>query len=169
MQRKLIVSGKLSLIGLSIFRFYDVCLSGNNVPCCYLSNGYQYDDLNDLHYTVISHILKNSLLMIIQLLNSKKKKVNYYYYRFIVRFQMGLDFLFITFLLHFFLAWTDSLSISSSAISASTISNHVLFGLTIGLLPPTLNSIHLFTQSSLLFLITFPHHFSSSLFYITCP
>ena len=31
--------------------------------------------------------------------------------------------------LHFFLSWTSSLSISSSAISASKLSNHVLLGL----------------------------------------
>ena len=34
-----------------------------------------------------------------------------YYYRFIVHFQIGLDFLFISFLLRFFLSWTSSLSI----------------------------------------------------------
>ena len=46
------------------------------------------------------------------------------YYRFIVCFPIVLDFLFITFtlILHFFLSWTSSLSISSSAISASTLS-----------------------------------------------
>ena len=45
----------------------------------------------------------------------------YIYYRFIVRFPIGLDFLFITFtiLLHLLLSWTSSLSISSSAISTS--------------------------------------------------
>ena len=42
----------------------------------------------------------------------------YYYYQVIFRFPIGLDFLFITFFLHFFLAWTSSLSISSFAISA---------------------------------------------------
>ena len=39
----------------------------------------------------------------------------YIYYRFIVHFPIGLDFLFITFLLHCFLSWKSSLSISSSA------------------------------------------------------
>ena len=38
----------------------------------------------------------------------------YYYYRFIVRFPIGLDFLFITFRLHVFLSLTSSMSISSS-------------------------------------------------------
>ena len=66
----------------------------------------------------------------------------YIYIRFIVHFPIGLDLLFITFSLHFFLSWTSSLSISSSAISASTHSNHVLLGLPIGLLPSTINSIH---------------------------
>ena len=72
------------------------------------------------------------------------------YYRFIGRFLIGLDFLFITFifLLHLLLSWTSSLSISSSAISASTLSNHVFLGLPTGLLPSTLYSIHFFTQSS---------------------
>ena len=75
----------------------------------------------------------------------------YIYYRFIVRFPIGLDFLFITFFLHFFLSWTHSLSISSSAMSASTLSNHVLLGRPTGLLPSILYSIHFFT---------FPHHMS---------
>ena len=84
------------------------------------------------------------------------------YYRFIVRFLIGLDFLFITFtfLLHLLLSWTSSLSISSSAISASTLSNHVFLGLPTGLLPSTLYSIHFFTQSSSPFLITCPYHLS---------
>ena len=47
----------------------------------------------------------------------------YIYYRFIVRFPIVLDFLFITFtfLFYLLLSWTSSLSISSSAISASTL------------------------------------------------
>ena len=61
------------------------------------------------------------------------------YYRFIVRFPIGLDFLFIsfTFLLHLLLSWTSSLSITSSAISTFTLSNHVCLGLPTGLLPST--------------------------------
>ena len=64
---------------------------------------------------------------------------------YIVRFPIGLDFLFITFtfLLHLLLSWTSSLTISSSAISASTLSNHVFLGLPTGLLPSTLYFIHL--------------------------
>ena len=65
-----------------------------------------------------------------------------------------------TFLLHLLLSWTSSLSISSSAISASTLSNHVFLGLPTGLLPSTLYSIHFFTQSSSPFLITCPYHLS---------
>ena len=78
------------------------------------------------------------------------------------RFPIGLDFLFITFtiLLHLLLSWTSSLSISSSAISTSTLSNHVFLGLPTGLLPSTLYSIHFFTQSSSPFLITCPYHLS---------
>ena len=69
------------------------------------------------------------------------------YYRFIVRFPIGLDFLFITFtfLLNFLLSWTSSLSISCSAISASTLSNHVFLGFPTGLLTSTLYSIHFVT------------------------
>ena len=84
------------------------------------------------------------------------------YYWFIVRFPIGLDFLFITFtiLLHLLLSWTSSLSISSSAISDSTLSNHGFLGLPTGLLPSTLYTIHFFTQSSSPFLITCPYHLS---------
>ena len=55
----------------------------------------------------------------------------YIYYRFRVRFPIGLYFIFITFtfILHLLLSWTSSLSISGSAISASTLSNHVFLGL----------------------------------------
>ena len=84
----------------------------------------------------------------------------YIYYRFIVCFPIGLDFLFITFYLHFFLSWISSLSNSNSAISASTLYNYVLLGFPNGLLPSTLNSIYFFTQSSSLFLITCPYHLS---------
>ena len=89
-------------------------------------------------------------------------KYIYIYYRFTVRFPIGLDFLFITFtfLLHLLLPWTSSLSISSSAISASTLSNHVFLGLPTGLLPSTLYSIHFFSQSSSPFPITCPYHLS---------
>ena len=65
---------------------------------------------------------------------------------FIVRFPIGLDFLFITFFLHLYLPWT-SLSISSSATSAFTLSNHVLLGRATGLLHSTLYSKHFLTQS----------------------
>ena len=72
-----------------------------------------------------------------------------------VRFPIGLDFLFRTFLLHFFLSWTYSLSISSSAMSTSTLSNHVL-GRSTG--SSAFNSIlHTFLHPVL---ITFPHHMS---------
>ena len=66
-------------------------------------------------------------------------------------FLIVLDFLFITFLLYCFLSWTSSLLISSSAISASTLSNHVLLVLPTGLLPST---PYISSPSS--------HHFSSS-------
>ena len=82
------------------------------------------------------------------------------YYRFVVRFPIGLEFLFITFLLRFLLSWTPSLSISGSAISASTLSNHVFLGLPTGLLPSTIYPIHFFTQSSSPILIICPYHLS---------
>ena len=47
------------------------------------------------------------------------------YYRFIDRFTIGLQFLFITWLLRFFLEHMPSLSISSSAIYSSKLSNHI--------------------------------------------
>ena len=47
------------------------------------------------------------------------------YYRFIVRFTIGFEFLFTIFLLQFFLAQVSSLSMSSSAIYYSTLSNHI--------------------------------------------
>ena len=82
--------------------------------------------------------------------------ISYYiYYRFIVRFPIGLDFLFTTFLLHFLLSWTSSLSISSSAISTSTLSNHVFHGIRTGLLPS--NLLHKFLHPVF---ITFPRHIS---------
>ena len=106
-----------------------------------------------------SYILTNTLILSFGgddtcMLNILFNIRYYYYYRCMVHFLIGLDFLFITFSLHFFLSWTSSLSISSSAISASTLSNHVFLGLPTSLLPSTLNSIHFFTQS----LISFPHH-----------
>ena len=50
------------------------------------------------------------------------------------------------------------MSISSSAISTSTLANHVLIGLPTGLLPSTPNFIHFFTQPSSPFLIPCPYH-----------
>ena len=63
---------------------------------------------------------------------------------------MVFDFLFIT--LYSFLSWSSSLWISSSAISESTLYNHVLACLPTGLLNSTRYSILFFTQSSSLFL-----------------
>ena len=48
-----------------------------------------------------------------------------HFVRFIVRFTVGLEFLFITFLLQFFLAQMSSLLMSSFAIYSSTFSNHI--------------------------------------------
>ena len=73
-------------------------------------------------------------------------------------FPIGLDFLFIIFFLHLFLSWGIFLSFSSSAISASTLSNNVFLGLPTGLLPSTPNSIHFHTQPTSPFLIICPYH-----------
>ena len=82
----------------------------------------------------------------------------YIYYRFIVHFPMGLEFLFITFLLHLLLSWTSSLSISSSAISASTLSNHVFLGLLLKVFQPVF-CLKLYTFLHPV-LITCPYHLS---------
>ena len=82
----------------------------------------------------------------------------YYYYWFIVRFPIGLDFLFITFILHLFLSWAIFfVNLKFCHIRFYTL---VLLDLPTSLLPSTLNSIHFFTQSSSFFLITCPYHLS---------
>ena len=97
--------------------------------------------INPLKYCIYRLICYHNLINIIMLYIVHK-------YRFIVRFPIGLDFLLIALFLHIFLSWTSSLSISSSFISASTLSNHVLLGLPTGLLPSTPYLLHFFTQSS---------------------
>ena len=67
-----------------------------------------------------------------------------------------VDFLFITFFLHFFLSWTYSLLISSSSVSTSTLSNHVILGVPTGLFPSTFK-LHTFIHPVL---ITCPYHLS---------
>ena len=59
---------------------------------------------------------------------------------------MVFDFLFITYFLYFFLSWASSLWISSYAISASTLYNHVLACLPTGFLKSTLYSILFFSN-----------------------
>ena len=53
------------------------------------------------------------------------------FYRFIVLFTIGLEFLFIQFLLQFFLDQMSSMSISSSATYSSTFSNHIYLSIDI--------------------------------------
>ena len=53
------------------------------------------------------------------------------YHRFIVRFTIALEFLFLLFLLQFFLAHMSSLSISSSATYSSTFSSHIYLSIDI--------------------------------------
>ena len=60
-----------------------------------------------------------------------KLTISLIYYRFIVRFTIGLEFLFILFLLQFFLAQMSSLWISSSAKYSSTFSNHIYLSIDI--------------------------------------
>ena len=76
------------------------------------------------------------------------------YYRFIVHFPIGKS--------------SSEYIISSSATSASTLSNHVPLGLPTGVLPSTLNFLHFFTQSSSLFLIICPYHLSLPLSNYSC-
>ena len=72
------------------------------------------------------------------------------------RFQMGLDFLFITFIFHIFLSCMSSLSISISVISASTFSTHVFVGLPTGIPPSALLSTHFYTLSSFVYHVFIP-------------
>ena len=51
--------------------------------------------------------------------------ISFLYYGFIVRFTIGFEFLFITFLPQFFLTHMSSLSIASPTIYYSTFSNHI--------------------------------------------
>ena len=53
------------------------------------------------------------------------------YYRVIVRFTIGLEFIFIQFHLQFFLAHMSSPSISSSATYSSIFSNHIYLSIDI--------------------------------------
>ena len=59
---------------------------------------------------------------------------SFIYYRFIVRFTLGLELLFIQFLLQFFLAHMSSLSIFSSATYPYTFSNHIILYLWINIM-----------------------------------
>ena len=60
-----------------------------------------------------------------------KMTISLVYYRFIVRFTIGLEFLFIQFHLEFFLAQMSSISISSSTTYSSTFSNHIYLSIDI--------------------------------------
>ena len=60
-----------------------------------------------------------------------KMTISLIYYRFIVRFTMGLKFLFIQFFLQFFLAQMSPLSTSSSATYSSTFSKHIYLSIDI--------------------------------------
>ena len=57
--------------------------------------------------------------------------ISFIYYRFIVRFTIGLEFLFTQFHLQFFLEQMSSLSISSSATYSSTFSKHIYLSIDI--------------------------------------
>ena len=60
--------------------------------------------------------------------------VSLIYCRFIVRFTIGLEFLFITFLFQFFLVQMSSLWISSSATYSTTFSTHIYIYLSIDII-----------------------------------
>ena len=88
--------------------------------------------------------------------------VEYMYYRFIVRFPIGLDFLFIILFPHFFLSWRSSLLISSSAMFTSTLPKHVFLGRPTGILPSTLYSIPFFVLLTFLNHMTIPSQSTTS-------
>ena len=87
------------------------------------------------------------------------------YYRCIFHFPIGLDFLFIPFTFLSIYFYHGHLLCRSQVwphplLHSLTMSFLVFLGLTTGLLPSTLYSINLFTQSSSPFLITCPYHLS---------
>ena len=92
----------------------------------------------DMKY-IINNLIKNvdvKLWNVPRLWESKvdiwlKMTISLIYYMFIVRFTIGLEVLFIQFLLQFFLAQMSSLSISSSATYSSTLSNHIYLSIDI--------------------------------------
>ena len=89
---------------------------------------------------IINNLIKNDDVKLWNVLRWWESKVGIWvqitisliYYRFIVRFTIGYElFLFSQFLLQFFLAQMSSLSISSSATYASTLSNHIYLSIDI--------------------------------------
>ena len=97
-----------------------------------LSNRREEVDHLDMKY-IINHLIKNGdvkLGNVPRWWESKadiwvQMSISLIYYRFIVRFIIGLELLFITFLLQLFLPQMSSLSISSSTTYSSTFSNHI--------------------------------------------
>ena len=88
----------------------------------------------DIKY-IINNLIKNGDVKLENVSRCWESKVDIWvqitisliYYRFIVRFTIGLEFLFIQFHLQFFLVQMSSLSISSSATYSSTFSNHNIY------------------------------------------
>ena len=81
---------------------------------------------------IVNNFIMNDDVRLENVPNSGKSKadiiwvqVTMMFYRFIIRFTIGLGFLFIAFLLQFFMAHMFSLSISSSTIYYSTLSSHI--------------------------------------------
>ena len=77
-------------------------------------------------YFLYMFCVEYSFIKSYNITSDKRIYYYYHYYWFIDRFPKELDFPFITFILHLFLSWTFSLSIS--------LSNHVLIGLPTSLL-----------------------------------
>ena len=110
-------------------KYYDIkCL--NNLMILSICNE-EVDNL-DIQY-IINNLIKNGDIKLGNVPKWWESKadiwvqmtISFIYYRFIVRFTTGLELLFITFILQFFLAQMSSLSISSSARYSSTFSNDI--------------------------------------------
>ena len=142
---------------ISLFRY---CLFDSEFRCpsgrCILNSytcdgdndcGSNEDEANCATPTPSNNVITTSVLLYIFFI----------YYRFIVRIPIVLDFFFTTSLLHLFLSWSSSLSISSSSISASTLFNHVLPFWSSNRSSAFNSIFHTFLHPVL---ITFPHHMS---------
>ena len=119
----------LAIRSINLNKQYDIkCL--NNLMMWSICKE-EVDNL-DMKY-ILNNLIKNvdvKLWIVPRLWESRvdiwvQMTISLIYYRFIVRFTIGLELLFITFLLQFFLTQMSSLSISSSATYSSTFFKHI--------------------------------------------